>query len=262
MEVEINNRYWYNYISMDWTAKYFDDLYARFFLENLDEKRTSEQVSLIIGKTGLEKGSAVADLGCGLGRHMLEFARRGFEATGYDFNETYILKARETAEQANLENASFVCQDSRKFSETAKFDLVTSLWTSFGYFDDATNTKILSQIARSLKPNGQVVIDIENREYIIRHFIVDRYKDKEGFLILERNHFDPATSVNRCHRTFVHPDGARTTYNREIRLFTLTEMLVMGKSVGIEFNQVYGDWDGKAYGLEVPRMILFGRLKQ
>lgn len=262
MEVEINNRYWYKYISMDWTAKYFDDLYARFFLENLDERRTSEQVSLILGKTRITDGSSVADLGCGLGRHVLEFARKGQEATGYDFNETYIQRAKEAAENENLANATFVCQDSRNFGETSRFDLVTSLWTSFGYFDDATNWRILNQIAKSLKPGGQVVIDLENREYIIRHFIVDRYKDKEGFLILERNHFEPATSINKCRRTFVHPDGSRAVYNREIRLFTLTEMLVMGKSVGIEFDQIYGDWDGKAYGLEVPRMILFGRMKQ
>jgi SAM-dependent methyltransferase len=245
---------------MDWTSKYFDELYARFFLEGVSESRTSEQVSFIIERTGLSEGSAVADIGCGLGRHVLECARRGFIATGFDFNESYIGKAKESACNENLANAHFVAQDARNFGEVSRFDLVASLWVSFGYFDDATNQRILRQMARSLKPGGRMALDLENREYILRHFVVDKHREKDGYVILERSRFDPLTSINRCSRTIIEPDGARRRIAREVRLYTLTEMAVMLKSAGIELQDVYGDWDGKAYGLEVPRMIIFGRL--
>ena len=243
---------------MDWTGKYFDETYARFFLENVDRKRTAAQVDFIIEKTGIGHDAQIGDLGCGLGRHVIEFARQGFFAIGYDFNEGYLAKARESAFEENIINAVFVKKDAREFDEEAKLDLLTNLWVSFGYFDDATNWQVLSKMAGSIKPGGKIFMDLENREYILRHFIVDKYRDKEGFLILERNHFNPLTSVNKCTRTIIQPSGARLVYTREVRLYTLTEMLVMGKSVGIKFETVFGDWDGKPYGLEVPRMILIG----
>ncbi|NTU61508.1 MAG: class I SAM-dependent methyltransferase [Caldiserica bacterium] len=245
---------------MDWTAKYFDETYARFFLENVDEQRTSSQVDFIIEKTGIVPGNSIADIGCGLGRHVIDFARRGYNSFGYDFNENYIEKAKEYASTANVSNCTFIQKDSREFNEQSKFDLTTSLWVSFGYFDDKTNLDVLSRMAKSVKPGGSVLIDLENREYILRHYVVDKYRDREGFLILERNKFDAFTSMNKCTRTIVAPDGARNVYKREVRLYTLTELVQMGAACGIRFDTVFGDWDGRAYGLEVQRMILIGRV--
>ena len=245
---------------MDWTVKYFDEVYARFFLESVDDQRTSSQVDFIIGKTGISPGSAVADIGCGLGRHVINFAKRGYQAFGYDFSELYIEKAKQAAVQTGATNCTFIQKDAREFDEQSRFDLVTSLWVSFGYFDDKTNLDVLSRMAKSVKPGGSIIVDLENREYIMRHFIVDRYRDRDGFLILERNKFDAFSSMNKCTRTIVAPDGARSVYKREVRLYTLTEMIQIGAACSIRFDAVFGDWDGNAYGLEVPRMILIGRV--
>lgn len=247
---------------MDWTTKYFDDLYSRFFLENVDEERTLQQTEFIIKETGIPLGSSIGDIGCGLGRHAICFARQGYRVVGYDFNGKYIEKANNTSLELNLPDCSFIQKDAREFDEQSKFDLVTCLWVSFGYFDDNTNLDILSRIAKSVRPGGMVMIDLENREYILRHFIVDKYRDREGFLILERNKFEFMTSINKCTRTIIAPDGSRTVYKREVRLYTLTEMAQMGKKCGISFDKIYGDWDGLAYGLEAPRMILAGRVRK
>jgi SAM-dependent methyltransferase len=246
-------------IPMDWTDRYFDTQYAKFFLEGVDSKRTADQIDFIIEKTGIPKNSTIADIGCGLGRHVIEFAKRGHSVTGYDFNPEYIQKTKEAASELGIANAEFVAQDCRKFNETARFDLVTSLWVSFGYFDDATNQDILMRMAKSLKPDGKIFIDLENREYILKHYIVDRYRDRQGTIILERNKFEMFTSVNKCTRTIIEPDGKRNVITREVRLYTLTEMVRMGRACSIEFDTVFGDWDGKSYGTEVPRMILVGR---
>lgn len=245
---------------MDWTAKYFDDTYARFFLEGVDDQRTQQQTDFIIRITGIPGGSSIGDIGCGLGRHVLDFAKRGYQAVGYDFNEHYIEKANQSAMNLNLPNCSFTHKDARELDEQSRFDLVTCLWVSFGYFDDMTNQDVLSRIAKSAKPGGMVLIDLENREYILRHFIVDKYRDREGFVILERNKFELMTSINKCTRTIIAPDGSRTVYRRQVRLYTLAEMVQMGQKCGISFDKVYGDWDGQAYGLEAPRMILTGRV--
>ena len=41
--------------------------------------------------------SRVLDLGCGLGRHALLFARAGFSVTGFDLSEIGLAKLRERA---------------------------------------------------------------------------------------------------------------------------------------------------------------------
>ena len=47
------------------------------------------------------------------------------------------------------------------------FDVVTNLWHSFGYFDDAGNRDVLRQMAARLEtPNGRLLIDVYNRDHI------------------------------------------------------------------------------------------------
>ena len=46
-----------------------------------DERRweqTQEEVTNIVSLLGISPGSSILDLGCGLGRHSLELARRGY----------------------------------------------------------------------------------------------------------------------------------------------------------------------------------------
>ena len=45
------------------------------------------------------------------------------------------------------------------------FDAVVCMWQSFGYFGQATNADVLTQICRHLRPGGRVVLDIYNRAF-------------------------------------------------------------------------------------------------
>jgi len=54
-----------------------------------------DAVVALFGKCGDGRISRILDLGCGTGRHAIEFARRGFDVTGVDFSEAMLTRARE-----------------------------------------------------------------------------------------------------------------------------------------------------------------------
>ena len=56
-----------------------------------------EEVEGVISLLGIEPGASVLDLCCGVGRHSLELARRGYRVTGVDRTASYLQTASEKA---------------------------------------------------------------------------------------------------------------------------------------------------------------------
>ena len=103
-----------------------------FNQERLDV--TAEEIDQIVTLLGLEKGAKILDLCCGIGRHSLELARRGYSIVGVDLTEEYLAKARKQAESEGL-NIEFVRNDMRRFCQIESFDAVINMFTAFGYFE-------------------------------------------------------------------------------------------------------------------------------
>jgi 2-polyprenyl-3-methyl-5-hydroxy-6-metoxy-1,4-benzoquinol methylase len=55
------------------------------------------EVEKIMRLLNLPPGAHILDLGCGIGQHSLEMARRGFKVTGVDRTLSYIKKAGKTS---------------------------------------------------------------------------------------------------------------------------------------------------------------------
>jgi ubiquinone/menaquinone biosynthesis C-methylase UbiE len=97
------------------------------------------------------RGNAVLDLCCGPGRYAIALAQRGFNVTGVDRTSFLLKKARARAktEQAKIE---WVQQDMRSFVRPNAYDLVVSMLTSFGYFDNKQeDLGVLGNIFSNLK---------------------------------------------------------------------------------------------------------------
>ena len=84
------------------------------------------EVERVIALLGLQPPAAVLDLGCGVGRHSLELARRGFRVTGVDRTAIYVEEARQraAAEELDLE---LLVGDMREFARDASFDAALSM---------------------------------------------------------------------------------------------------------------------------------------
>lgn len=69
--------------------------------EKLDE--APEQVDRLLDLLDLDAGAKVLDVPCGVGRHAVELADRGFRVTGVDATEPFLETARERAEDAAVD---------------------------------------------------------------------------------------------------------------------------------------------------------------
>jgi len=240
---------------MDWTRQYFDEVYLRYFLEKQSEELTDKQVDFIV--RFFANKSRLLDAGCGIGRHSIKLGERGFDVLGIDSSPLYVSIAGEKIRERNLSNVKCEVLDLRDMHFENIFNGVLSMWSSFGYFDDKTNEKILQSFFTALVNGGKLIIDIENRDYILKYFIRETFREKNGVFIMERRRFHPLTSIVTTHRYIVGKD-IRRDYIRHIRIYSATEMVNLFERMGFINIKVFGDYDFSKFSERSKRIIIVG----
>lgn len=242
-----------------WYVSFFGDDYLRIYTPFLSASRTAQEVQGIIKLLALPPGSAVLDLCCGPGRHAIPLAQHGYRVMGIDLNPEFVQQARGEAEALGLE-ARWQAGDMRHIQFDGEFDAILNIFTSFGYFEqEKDNQRVLQQIARALKPGGLFLLETIYQPRVIRTFSphgIIRYSD--GLIVLEERRFDLLTSRNDVHISLLFPDGQRKEYLQSIRVYTLTELIQMFTSAGLQMQAYYGNLEGGALTLE-SRLVLLGK---
>lgn len=245
----------------EWYATYYREHYRDSVRRLLTPARTEDEVSFILRETRLTPPADVADVACGEGRHVLALARRGFQVMGIDLNSDFIAAAREGATGLG-ERARFFTSDMRE-ALGGPYQMILSLFQSFGFFDDADNAKVLRVWSRRLAPGGYLVLDVWNRDFVLRHALNDySWEAEPGLRVFERKTFDPVTGHLFIHYTYTHAEGQQFEYDARFRLYTPTELRDLLASVGIEVVSVYGSLTGEPFNLDARRLVVFGRTER
>ena len=176
------------------------------FLEQGKEKAVREVEGLckIFDEYNMPKNSKILDLSCGIGRHSIPLAKRGYKVIGYDISSLYLKKAREWAKREGLINNNEDMHDESK-NNTIKFyqgdlrdavkilsdngqtdfNAIISMETSFGYFGEEADYQLFRDLTclcssystKSLHSCSIFVIDTINRDYLVREFQPFRIAD-------------------------------------------------------------------------------------
>jgi SAM-dependent methyltransferase len=150
-------------------------------LEKEKDKAKKEVRGLcsIFNKFDTRKGSRILDLSCGIGRHAIHLAKKGFQVIGYDPSEFYLDIARQWAEK---EKSKFsytpkfykgkpgkASQVLSKHNET-NFDVIINMWQSFGYTTVDEDVKFFRDVLKVASPDCMLIIEAQNRDWTIRNF--------------------------------------------------------------------------------------------
>jgi SAM-dependent methyltransferase len=239
---------------MEWWKKYFSEDYLKLYRH--DEGVSSREVSAVIRMLQLEGGQRILDLACGFGRHSVILAQQGFNVTGYDLSDSFLKKAKEMADSL-LVGLDLKQGDMREIPFVEEFDAVINMFTAFGFFDrEEEDLKVLKGVYKALKPGGQFLMDVINREFALADMNHRRWTNENSSYMLEERFFDYFNSRIELTNHLILPTGEVKEANYSIRLYTLTEMLELFNKANLVLTDVYGNFDGELYSAKSPRMIL------
>lgn len=164
---------WGEYLDdvLSFSAQQLDEAYSRMDMDNQPWTRyTGHEIDFVINATGALPGQKILDLGCGMGRHSIELAKRGFNVTAVEASPDLIRKAMSKSlsclTNKEVDNIVFVNVDARKAQLIhGQYDAVVCLYDVIGsYRTSAENESIIKTISRRLRKGGRAVISVMNMD--------------------------------------------------------------------------------------------------
>ncbi len=215
---------------------------------------TRAEVDAMTRLLGIQSGAKILDLCCGVGRHSLEFARRGFDVTGVDRTRTYLDKARGIAATEGL-SIAFVEADMREFVRPDAFDGAINYFTAFGYFDDpADDLKVARNLRTSLKPGGRLILDLNGKETLAAKFRARDWSRRGEAIMLEERRLLDGWKRIESKWTLIRGDERRES-TLTLRLYSGAELESMLLEAGFAKVELYGRLKGTPYDETADRLI-------
>ena len=240
-----------------WTDDFFTGFWSEMQKAAPMADATREEARFLRRVLRLRKGSRVADVPCGDGRISLELAGAGCRVVGVDACEPSVRRARRLFGKAGLPG-TFHHGDMRDLGLPREFNAVISWWGSFGYFDEATNRRVLRGFADILKPGGRVLIDQINRERILRQFRKKGVFEYGGVKVTTRNRWD--AKRQRINGSWLFERGGKRERRRSsIRLYTHSQMETLMESAGLTLEFVCDGTTGLPFNRGSRHMSAVGR---
>jgi ubiquinone/menaquinone biosynthesis C-methylase UbiE len=147
--IALNKNTWNNKTEVHIASDFYD---MKGFL---DGKSTLNSIELeLLGDVSNKK---ILHLQCHFGQDTMTFSRMGAQATGVDFSDKAVEKAREFAAKLNLDT-SFICCDIYEAPNhlDEKFDIVFTSYGTIGWLPDIDKwSKVVSHF---LKPGGKFIM--------------------------------------------------------------------------------------------------------
>ncbi len=192
---------------------------------------TVQEVGALEQMLHLRPGMSILDVGCGPGRHALEFARRGYRVTGIEISEKFVEIANAAARTESLD-ARFLRQDARELSGawTDTFDVAICLCQGgFGLMiAEGEDERVLAGVVDSLKPGGALALSAFNAYFVVKHFVDATFDADRGL---------------SCESTEIRDEEGRTMPTtlwtgcytpRELRLLARRHQLEKLRIYGVE----------------------------
>ncbi|ROO59496.1 methyltransferase family protein [Micromonospora sp. Llam0] len=243
---------------MEWFADdgfWVDFAGALFAPHRQQEARSWVATSPLLEVTA---GTSVLDLGCGPGTYAVPLAARGAKVTGVDLSAAMLDRADRASAQAGVP-VRLVRADMREFVERDRYDVIISMYTSFGYFTDpAQNQLVLRNAWQSLVPGGRLLLDLFSKEIFARWAGTPKVVEVDGgYLVMRDTVLDDWTRF-RSDWTLIRGDTARHAFFEQF-VYSAAEIGTMLNAAGFTDITCFGGFAGEPYDNHAQRLIVQAR---
>jgi SAM-dependent methyltransferase len=225
----------------DLDAVFEVDDYMAVYRDDLTSERSDAEVAAWVELLELDAapaGKRILDLACGFGRHANRLAALGHSVVGMDMMPGFLEMARQRAAELGVQ-VDYRQGDMRELDFVEEFDLVLLLFTSFGYFGDEENVRVMENVARALKPGGLLGFDVPNRDAVTKDVPSAHVIDRDGDLTINRLSFDVLSGRFHNRRILIR-DGVRKDKPFSIRLYNATEIRDLLNRAGLQVRKMVG----------------------
>jgi SAM-dependent methyltransferase len=236
----------------------FDDLGTDW--EAIVNERDTENEADFIQDTAAKKGP-VLDLCCGTGRHIVALSKRGCNVTGMDVSRKLLAIAKLRMARAKVQ-VPLVRADMRFFPfRDGVFATILNMFTSFGYLpSESEDALCLLEINRTLKGKGRFLLDLANRDHIIKGFRERDWAEFKPYYLLEKRSLDIKASKLSSQWTLIRKKTGRTkSIRHSVRLYTYARLEQLLNEAGLAVEHAYGGYEGQDFTLETSRMIIIAQ---
>lgn len=210
----------------------FSGLIQHAFKLSRSAEGTQAEADYIQSLLGAPPNAKILDVPCGMGRHALALAERGYQLVGIDISTDAIEEARAAAAAKPELNVQFEHRDMRDLPWVETFDAAYCFWESFNYLDQAGQRDFLKALFHTLKHGGKFVVDMHVLETICFRFTARDWRFVgQSMIVLEDAVYDPATST--LYRQWMFMKDNNTEYRKIAHYFqSYREVLQMFTDIG------------------------------
>ncbi len=239
-----------------WYERFFGKAYLRT-VRTATPKEVAAECDFIERAFGIAPGSRVLDVGCGLGVQTVELAARGYRPVGLDISATMVSRAYDEADDRDL-RVDFIRGDMREVTFEEPFDALLCWGTTFGYFSEEENELAVRQFHQALAPNGTLLLEVINRDFIIGSQPNQVWFEVDGAVCMEETDFDYRTSRLRVKRRVASHSGQQNDRHYSIRLYALHELQALLERNGFRVDEISGRQatHGIFFGVHSPKLII------
>lgn len=235
---------------MNWFAKWFDSPYYHLLYKDRDKKEAQVFIDNLICHLQIPKKSKILDVGCGKGRHSIYFNTQGMHVTGIDLSKNNISFAKKNKNK----NLQFKVWDMRKVFKINTFNIVTNLFTSFGYFEeDKEEQETMNSMALSLKENGILIIDFMNSKKVIKNLVKSEKKEINGVIFnISRN-----VKKNCIVKDIKFSDNEKKFHFQEkVKALTLTDLSNLIVNSGLKIIDIFGNYQLENFNALISERLI------
>lgn len=251
---------------LPWYSHWFTQEYLQLYAHR-DEDEANETIRFLLPFLPLRASLNVLDVASGTGRHMIALAKTHpddieVRMIGIDLSPAMLVFAQKQIESqlADVVPAPALVRADMRLLPFPRnsFDVLLSMFTSFGYFrNDLEHLKMLSLWNALLKPSSLLVLDYLNKNFVLDSLESLSTQETKTKIIKQIRYVTPDAS-RVVKNIIIHnkESGDQEEFKESVRMYTREELQRMIEETGFKVRGVFGNFQGESFRPDSERLIM------